>query len=123
MRTAAVHGLLCMALALAGCEKHENSLSVTATAYTSSPQETDSTPSVTAWGDTLKPGMKAIAVSRDLIDMGLTHQQDVKIQGFDGSFRVLDKMNRRWEKRIDIYMDNNRKKARNWGKQEVTIFW
>ncbi|WP_199711440.1 3D domain-containing protein [Prosthecochloris sp. ZM_2] len=98
-------------------------LTVTATAYTSSPQETDSTPSVTAWGDTLKPGVKAIAVSRDLIDMGLTHQQDVKIQGFDGSFRVLDKMNRRWEKRIDIYMDNNRKKARNWGKQEVTIFW
>lgn len=108
---------------LMGCTGGEQSLKVTASAYTSSVGETDSTPNLAAWGDTLKPGMKSIAVSRDLIDMGLTHNQEVRIEGFDGTYRVLDKMNKRWTKKIDIYMGNDVKKARQWGKQEVVIYW
>ena len=108
---------------LMGCSGGEKSLKVTASAYTSSVGETDSTPNLAAWGDTLKPGMKSIAVSRDLIDMGLTHNQEVRIEGFDGTYRVLDKMNKRWTKKIDIYMGNDVKKARQWGKQEVVIYW
>jgi len=108
---------------LLGCGGGEQSLKVTASAYTSSVGETDSTPNLAAWGDTLKPGMKSIAVSRDLIDMGLTHNQDVRIEGFEGTYRVLDKMNKRWKKKIDIYMGNDVKKARQWGKQEVVIYW
>lgn len=112
-------------ISLIGCAEAqaEQSLRVTASAYTSSAGETDSTPTLAAWGDTLKPGMKSIAVSRDLIAMGLTHNQVVRIEGFTGTYRVLDKMNKRWKKKIDIYMGNNVKKARQWGKQEVVIYW
>jgi len=110
-------------ISLMGCGGGEQSLKVTASAYTSSVGETDSTPNLAAWGDALKPGMKSIAVSRDLIDMGLTHNQEVRIEGLDGTYRVLDKMNKRWKKKIDIYMGNDVKKARQWGKQEVVIYW
>lgn len=99
------------------------SLKVTATAYTSSASETDSTPSLTAWGDTLKPDMKAIAVSRDLIRLGLRHKTKVTIEGLKGEYVVRDKMHRRWKKKIDIYMGNNRKRAINWGKRKVVIHW
>ena len=110
-------------ISLLGCGGGEQSLKVTASAYTSNVRETDSTPNLAAWGDTLKPGMKSIAVSRDLIDMGLTHNQEVRIEGLDGTYKVLDKMNKRRKKKIDIYMGNDVKKARQWGKQEVVIYW
>ncbi len=112
-----------LSLTLSGCSSGESSLEVIATAYTSSPGETDDTPSLAAWGDTLKPGMQAIAVSRDLIAAGLKYKTKVRISGFEGEYLVLDKMNKRWEKKIDIYMGNDRKKALEWGKQKVTIYW
>ncbi|WP_298939996.1 hypothetical protein [uncultured Psychromonas sp.] len=101
----------------------EQSLTVTASAYTSTRGETDSTPNQAAWGDILKPGMKSIAVSRDLIKLGLSHRQEVRIKGFEGTFRVLDKMNKRWKNKIDIYMGKDVQKAREWGKQQVVIYW
>ena len=76
-----------------------------------------------AWGDMLKPGMKAIAVSRDLIDLGLTHRTEVKIEGLEGTYIVRDKMNKRWTKKIDIFMGMDLQKARKWGKRKVTIHW
>jgi len=108
-------------ISLSGCG--EESLKVTATAYTSSVRETDSTPTLAAWGDTLKPGMKSIAVSRDLLTLGLTHNQEVRIEGLEGTYLVLDKMNKRWKNKIDIYMGNDIEKAREWGKQSVVIYW
>ena len=45
-------------------------LEVTATAYNSVESQTLGVPNITAWGDTLVPGMKSIAVSRDLIANG-----------------------------------------------------
>ncbi|MFW5450493.1 MAG: 3D domain-containing protein [Methylophagaceae bacterium] len=97
------------------------SLEVTATAYTSSPNETDSTPYLAAWGNTLKPGMKAIAVSRDLLELGLTNGVEVSIEGLDGSYKILDKMNKRWTNKIDIYMGDDVNKAKQWGNKVVTI--
>ena len=101
----------------------QRSMEVTATAYTSSPRETDSTPFLAAWGDILNPSMKCIAVSRDLLDEGLVHNTEVSIEGFEGTYLVLDKMNKRWKKRIDIYMGLDRKKALQWGKKTVIIHW
>ena len=75
---------------------------VTATAYNSLSYQTSSNPSITAFGDSLRPGDLYIAVSRDLLDSGLIHNTKVKIEGFDSLFTVKDKMNRRWKKRIDI---------------------
>ena len=110
-------------LGFLGCNSDNTSLEVTATAYTSNPNETDDAPSLTAWGETLQPGMKVIAVSRDLIRMGLSHKTRVTIEGLSGEYVVLDKMNKRWTKTIDIYMGLDKKKAKNWGKRKVVIYW
>lgn len=101
----------------------EWSLEVTATAYNSLPGQTWGDPTLAAWGDRLKPGMRAIAVSRDLVDMGLTHETRVRIEGVPGTWRVLDKTHRRWTRRIDLYMGVDVKAARRWGKRKVRIYW
>tara|TARA_R110002051_G_scaffold51268_4_gene98396 strand:+ start:58674 stop:58898 length:225 start_codon:yes stop_codon:yes gene_type:complete len=62
-----------------------------------------------------------LRVSRDLLDSGLVHNTKVKLQGFDSLFIVKDKINKRWLRRIDIYMGVNVKKARKWGKQIMLI--
>ena len=68
--------------------------------------------------------MKAIAVSRDLLKVhGLKHGQKVRIKGLDGEYAVLDKMNKRWRKKIDIYMGMNKRKAFQWGRRKVEIMW
>lgn len=105
------------------CEDESRMLEVTATAYTSSVGETDSTPNISAWGDRLTPGMRVIAVSRDLLAMGLTHGTLVQVEGFDKDFIVLDKMNKRWTKKVDLYMGNDKRAALNWGKKKVNICW
>lgn len=109
----------------AGCSSPEKkSMEVTATAYNSLPSQTHRAhPAITAWGDTLMPGMKVIAVSRDLIDSGLVHGTEVKIKGLKGTYIVRDKMNKRWTKKIDIYMGKSEHDARQWGKKKVTIMW
>ena len=108
-----------------GCseEPEWRSLEVEATAYTSRVQETQGDPREAAWGDRLKPGLKAVAVSRDLISMGLGHEARITIDGLEGEYRVLDKMARRWRKRIDIYFGDDLEGAREWGKREVIIRW
>jgi len=98
-------------------------IEVTATAYNSYRYQTSSTPNITAWGDSLKPGMPYIAVSRDLIKLGLVHNTLVKLEGFNGTFLVKDKMNRRWRNRIDIYMGKDIKKAKAWGKQKLELYY
>ncbi|EPR70386.1 hypothetical protein ADIWIN_3742 [Winogradskyella psychrotolerans RS-3] len=100
---------------------HKTTLKVTATAYNSLAYQTNSNPSITAFGDSLKPGLRYIAVSRDLLDSGLVHNTKVKIQGFDSLYIVKDKMNRRYKKRIDIYMGNDVKRAKKWGKKKLKI--
>lgn len=102
----------------------KRSLQVTATAYTSHENQTDSTPDIAAWGDRLTPNMKVIAVSRDLLDeYGLTRGSHVRIKGLPGKYVVLDKMNKRWKKKIDIYMGKDLDKAFQWGRKKVVIEW
>jgi 3D (Asp-Asp-Asp) domain-containing protein len=101
----------------------ERSLRVKASAYNSLRGQTDSTPNVGAWGDSLAPGMKVIAVSADLIELGLARGQVVRIRGLDGEFAVADRMSKRWQRKIDIYMGVDVKAARNWGVRDVEISW
>ena len=96
-------------------------LEVTATAYNSFGYQTSGNPNITAWGDTLVPGMKSIAVSRDLIAKGLKHGTMVRIDTFPDTFYINDKMHRRWKNRIDIYMGKDVKLAREWGRKKVKI--
>jgi len=101
----------------------EQSLVVTATAYNSLPGQTSGNPQIAAWGDRLEPGMKAIAVSRDLLEMGLTRGTRVRIDGLPGEYRVLDKMNKRWKRKIDVYMGHDVDAARRFGRRRVRISW
>src|SRR5690554_1679541 len=70
-------------------KKEIKTLEVLATAYNSVPEQTDDTPFEAAWGDVLTPEVKSIAVSRDLLDMGLTQYSKVKISGLPGEYVVL----------------------------------
>lgn len=101
----------------------ERTLQVTASAYNSLPEQTAGDPSRGAWGDVLEPGMRAIAVSRDLLELGLVRGVQVRIEGLPGEYAVLDKMARRWRRRIDIYMGKDLEAARAWGVREVRIHW
>ncbi len=101
----------------------ERTLEVTATAYNSLPGQTHGDPTLTAWGDRLEPGMKSIAVSRDLIELGLGHGVEVEIGGLPGVYTVRDKMARRWRRKIDIYMGEDVEAARRWGRRQVEIRW
>jgi 3D (Asp-Asp-Asp) domain-containing protein len=94
---------------------------VTVSAYNSVAWQTDGDPNITAWGDTLRPGMKAIAVSRDLLKQGFGHNTMVRIDTFPDTFYVKDKMHRRWKKRIDLYMGNDVQAARDWGRKKLMI--
>ncbi|WP_422351476.1 3D domain-containing protein [Flagellimonas sp.] len=94
---------------------------VVVSAYNSVSWQTEGNPNIAAWGDTLKPGMKCVAVSRDLLKIGLKRNTMVLIDTFPDTFYVKDKMHRRWKNRIDIYMGNDIGKAREWGKQRLNI--
>ncbi|ALM09162.1 hypothetical protein SB49_04240 [Sediminicola sp. YIK13] len=101
-----------------------DSIRVTATAYNSLPSQTTALHSnITAWGDTLRPGMKCIAVSRDLIKMGLKHNTMVRIDTSSQIYLVKDKMHTRWRKKIDIYMGVDRAKAIEWGRKKVQLYY
>ena len=98
-------------------------LLVKASAYNSRRGQTDSSPSIGAWGDRLAPGMKAIAVSKDLLEIGLRRGQRVRIRGLEGEYVVMDRMPSRWNQKIDIFMGEDVRAARNWGIREVEISW
>ncbi|WP_298238228.1 hypothetical protein [uncultured Algibacter sp.] len=103
-------------------QKYEwKTLEVTATAYNSLAYQTDLDPHITAFGDSLKPGLRFIAVSRDLLAIGLKHNTPVTIEGLEHLYLVKDKMHSRWRNKIDIYMGLNVKAAKSWGRKKVTI--
>ncbi len=94
---------------------------VMATAYNSLAYQNQGNPKITAWGDTLKPGMNVIAISRDLMKDGLKYNTPVMIDGLSGIFFVKDKMHHRWRNKIDIYMGEDVQKAKNWGRKKIII--
>jgi len=97
---------------------------VTATAYNSFPSQTSKIhPGITAWGDSLHPGMKIIAVSKDLIPLGLDYNTPVKIKGDTSIYLVKDKMHSKWKNRIDIYMGEDKERALDWGRKKITIHY
>lgn len=98
-----------------------DTLSVTISAYNSLKLQGEGNATITAWGDTLVPGMKSIAVSRDLIKKGLTRGTPVVIEGLEGIYFVNDKMHQRWKNKIDIYMGIDREKAMEWGRKKRKI--
>ena len=104
-------------------EATRNEILVTATAYNSTVAQTDSDPTMTAHGVRLKPGMQVIAVSRDLEAMGLSSGTRVRIEGLPGEWVVVDRMAKRWQRRIDVYMGLDIEGAREFGRRKVRLRW
>jgi 3D (Asp-Asp-Asp) domain-containing protein len=104
-------------------EKHYSwhPIKVNATAYNSVVSQTNNNPNITAFGDSVKPGMKYIAVSSDLYRLGLKHNTPIKIDGFEVVYWVKDKMHARWKNKIDIYMGIDIKAAKKWGRKKIDI--
>ena len=100
---------------------------VTATIYHATPEQTDSTPHITASNKIIDLGNpqkhRWIAVSRDLEAKGLTFGVKVKVTGagdLDGIWTVQDRMNRRWSHRIDFLVNQNIKGGK-WENVRVEI--
>lgn len=94
--------------------------SVTITAYSSTRDQCDSTPHITASQKPVRVG--SLAVSRDLLkEMGISYGQRVLIPGY-GMFEVLDTMHPRWQRRVDIW-ESDREAALLFGRQEGTLIW
>jgi len=100
---------------------------VTATIYHATPEQTDSTPDITASNkkiDLSNPlKHRWIAVSRDLEEKGLTFGVKVCVTGagdLDGIWTVQDRMNSRWTKRID-FLVNQEIKGGKWENVRVEI--
>jgi len=101
---------------------HDLVARVTCTAYSSTPDQTDSTPFITASMQRVERGI--IALSRDLLrrytpgapfDFG----DHVELVGV-GVFRVEDTMHRRWRNRADIWV-HSKAEARQWGRRALLI--
>lgn len=87
---------------------------VTATAYNSLPGQTDSTPWITAAGTRCREGV----VASNFLPLGTK----VKIEGFGSRiFTVEDRMNRRYNQRIDIWFRRYHD-ARAFGIQKVKYY-
>lgn len=87
---------------------------VMATAYNSMIGQTDSTPWITASGTRCREGV----VAANHLPIGTK----ILIEGYgDRIFVVEDKMNRRYSRRIDIWMKSY-DQARRFGKREITYY-
>lgn len=115
--------LFFLALACSSCSRDEMTMEVVGTAYNALPGQTQGDPEIGAWGDKLDVNIPSIAVSRDLIELGLVHNAKVRVDGFSGYYLVRDKLNKRFTKQIDIFMGLDRDAAIEFGKKTVRIYW
>ncbi|MEX2090943.1 MAG: hypothetical protein WD989_02340 [Candidatus Paceibacterota bacterium] len=98
-------------------------LTVTATAYSSSVDQTDDTPCITSTGyNVCNKTKNIIAVSRDLVrSLGYGTQVMFPDLFGDEVFHIEDTMNARFISRIDFHLDS-REKAKNFGvKRQLTM--
>jgi len=102
-------------------------LLVTATIYHATPEQTDSTPHITASNKIIDLGNplkhRWIAVSRDLEAKGLTFGVRVCVTGagnLDGIWTVQDRMHHRWTNRIDFLVNEDLKSGK-WKNVRVEI--
>jgi 3D (Asp-Asp-Asp) domain-containing protein len=89
-------------------------LHVPTTAYSSTVDQTDDTPFITASGTLVRPGV----VAANFLPIG-TYLRIPDYYG-DMIFVVEDRMNERYNKRLDIWMET-RDQAIKWGIRHVTI--
>ena len=91
-------------------------LIVTATVYNAVPEQTDSTPFLTASGSIINPECpevyRWIAVSQDMLKEGWNFGECVEVTGagdLDGVWQIQDVMNKRYKRSIDFLVENSRR--------------
>ena len=90
---------------------------VSVSAYNACPKQTDSTPYTMASGKRVYEG--AIALSRDIEkEFGLKFGD--KITLFGRTFDFMDRMNKRWKRRVDVFMWS-KEKAKKFGRQQAVM--
>ena len=78
------------------------------TSYNNDPTQTDDSPNVTATNRRVREGI--VAVSYDFINKGLIHYGDLLyINCFNKWYLVEDTMNKRFTKRVDIFLFDKEK--------------
>tara|TARA_R110002126_G_scaffold75846_2_gene189285 strand:- start:319 stop:669 length:351 start_codon:yes stop_codon:yes gene_type:complete len=94
-------------------------LIVTATVYNAVPEQTDSTPFLTASGSIINPECpevhRWIAVSQDMLKEGWNFGECVEVTGagdLDGVWQIQDVMNKRYNRSIDFLVENSRTKGK-----------
>ena len=99
---------------------------VTATLYHADPRQCNkdylTTASMKKINASNPQGHRWIAVSHDLEPLGFTFGTEVAIEcccPLDGVWTVQDRMNKRWEKRIDFLVNKNIKTGK-WYNVEIT---
>ena len=99
-------------------------MEVKASAYTSHPDQTDETPFLAAWNNRLDPygGKKVLAISPDLLKYGIGNGSTLYLKGY-GKFRVVDKMNKKWRRKVDIYHGLDLEGAKKFGIKKIKICW
>ena len=89
---------------------------VTATVYNAVPEQTDSTPFITASGKRINENCpechRWVAVSQDLLKQGYTFGKCIEVSGvgdLNGEWEIQDVMNSRFTNSIDFLVSNKRK--------------
>ena len=105
-------------------------LEVTMTAYSSEAAQTDSTPTITATGEEVGPGV--VAVSRDLLNDELPYGTELRVVEVNSEanacggwnpgmvLEVQDTMHPRRTNHVDIWVQT-REEALEWGKCEAVL--
>ena len=100
---------------------------VTATVYNAVPEQTDSTPFITASGAQINqqhPELhRWVAVSQDMLKRGYKFGMYIEVSGagdLDGIWEIQDVMNKRYTNCIDFLVENNRKLGK-WNNVKVKL--
>ncbi len=124
-------GLSLLALSLfPNTSANSQALSVTVTAYSSTVDQTDSTPFLTATQEEVRSGI--VAVSRDLLSTHLPYGTQIRIVHIESDpyrcgawevdmvLEVQDTMHRRKRNQVDIWMPS-RQEAVEWGRCQALL--
>lgn len=110
--------------AVAAARPTGRSVIALSTAYNSLPNQTDSTPFITATGTRTRPGV--VAMSRDMLRI-FPYGTRVMIEDLSGQYNfsgrvfiVEDTMHQRKTNQVDVWMPSYRE-ALNWGRRQVRI--
>jgi hypothetical protein len=112
-----------LALLLAACVPRGETASADVGAFAIELREPGAEPRRGSWGDELKPGMKALAVSPDLVQRGLGRGTRVRIEGLPSSYRVRHQLGAETLERVEIFMGTDSEAARRWHERRARIWW